>query len=144
MFGVDGENESGNSMLPAQLDDVDDDDIYIYIYITHKYITNSFYEKNVYFHLNQRSSSSCHAISTDVPYPLSPPLPINYCFQLVLRATSHISTELLYVCSNWLTCPCTSMWRGPQECIPYELIPTSPAVSRMFGSSNFDSFHDGW
>ena len=28
--------------------------------------------------------------------------------------------------------------------IIYEHVPTSPAVSRMSGSSNFDSFRDGW
>ena len=37
-----------------------------------------------------------------------------------------------------------SLWRCPQEYITYELIPTSPAVSCMSDSSNFDSFHDGW
>ena len=42
-------------------------------------------------------SSSCRAISTDIPDPLSPPLPIIHCFQQVLRATSRIGTELLYV-----------------------------------------------
>ena len=26
----------------------------------------------------------------------------------------------------------------------YELVPTSPAVTHMSGSSNFDSFCDGW
>ena len=36
-----------------------------------------------------------------------------------------------------------SIWRGPQEYITYELVPTSPAVSRMSASSNFDSFRDG-
>ena len=36
------------------------------------------------------------------------------------------------------------MWRGPQEYITYEFVPTSPAVSRMSSSSNFDSFRDGW
>ena len=32
---------------------------------------------------------------------------------------------------------------GPLEYITYELIPGSPAVSCMSGSSNLDSFHDG-
>ena len=36
------------------------------------------------------------------------------------------------------------MWRGPQEYIAYEFVPTSSAMSRMSGSSNFDSFRDGW
>ena len=34
------------------------------------------------------------------------------------------------------------LWRGPQEYVTYELVPTSPAVSRMSGSSNLDSFRD--
>ena len=40
------------------------------------------------------SSSSCRAISTDIPDPLSPPLPIIYGFRQVLRATSFIYTEV--------------------------------------------------
>ena len=32
------------------------------------------------------------------------------------------------------------MWRGPKEIATYELVPTSPAVFRMSGSSNLDSF----
>ncbi len=34
--------------------------------------------------------------------------------------------------------------KGKREYIPYELVPTSPAVSCMSGSSNFYSFRDGW
>ena len=83
-------------------------------------------------------------ISTDIPDPLSPPLPIVHCFRQVLRATSCIGTELLYVCSSRLSYLCMSIWRGPQEYITYELVPTSPAASHMSGSSNFDSLHDGW
>ena len=40
--------------------------------------------------------------------------------------------------------PFSAMWRGPQEYITYELVPISPAVSRVSGSSNFDSFRDEW
>ena len=36
------------------------------------------------------------------------------------------------------------LWRGPKEYIPYELVPTSPAVSHMSLSSNLDSFCDKW
>ena len=32
---------------------------------------------------------------------------------------------------------------GPSEYITYELVPASPAVSCMSGSSNLDSFRDG-
>ena len=58
------------------------------------------------------SSSSCHTISTDLPDPLLPPFSIVHCFQQVFRATSHISIELLYVGSSWLSCLCSSMWGG--------------------------------
>ena len=67
------------------------------------------------------SSSSCRTIRTDIPDPLSPPLPIVHCFRQVLRATSRIGTELLYVCLSWSSCICTSMWRDPQEYITYHL-----------------------
>ena len=79
----------------------------------------------------------------DIPESLSPPLPIVHCFRQVLRAASHIYTELLYRGLSWLLCLCSAMWRGPQEYITYELVSTSPAVSRMSGSSKFDSFCDG-
>ena len=36
------------------------------------------------------------------------------------------------------------MWRGPHKYITYEFVLTSPAVTCMSGSSNFDSFCDGW
>ena len=51
-----------------------------------------------------------------------------------------ISTELLYVGSSWMSWLCLSMWRGPQEYIDYEFVPISPIMSRVSGSSNFDSF----
>ena len=90
------------------------------------------------------SSSSCRAINMDIPDPLSPPVPIVHYFRHVLGDTSYIGTVLLYAGSSWSSYRCSSMWRGPQEYIIYELVTTSPAVSRMSGSSNFDSFHDGW
>ena len=34
------------------------------------------------------------------------------------------------------------IWGGPLEYITYELVPASPAVSCMSGSSNLDSFRD--
>ena len=83
-------------------------------------------------------------ISTIIPDPLSSPHSIVHCFRQVFMTTSRIGTELLCVDSGWSSCICSAMWRGPQECITYELIPTSPAVFHMSGSSNFDSFRDGW
>ena len=61
----------------------------------------------------------------DIHDPLSPSLPIVHCFQQVILPL------LIHV-------------KGRQEYIPYELVPTSLAVSHMSGSSNFDSFCDGW
>ena len=90
------------------------------------------------------SSSSCHAISTDTPDRISPHLSIVLCFRQILRATSRIGTELLYVGSNRASNLCSSMCRGLQDYIIYQLVPTSPAVSRVSGSSNFDSFRDRW
>ena len=65
-------------------------------------------------------------------------------FRYVFKATSCMSTELLYIGSYWSSCLCSPLWRGLQEYVMHEFIPTSPAVSRMSGSSNFDSFRDGW
>ena len=90
------------------------------------------------------SSSSCRAISTDISEPLSPLLLIVHCFWQVFQATSSICTEVLHVCSSWTSCFYSSLWRRPLEYITYEHVPTSLAVSRMSGSSNFDSFRDGW
>ena len=60
------------------------------------------------------SSSSCHVISTDIPDPLSPHLPIVHCFLQTLKATCRIGTERLYVGSGWtscLYCPCEGAHR---------------------------------
>ena len=67
-----------------------------------------------------------------------------HCFRHVLRATSRISIELLYVVLSWSSCLCSSIWKGPLEYVTYKLVPTSPAVSSMSGSSNLYSFCDGW
>ena len=103
--------------------------IYIYIYTTpwSTHISNSIYYKRsivplqVTSIINDREfsflsfiiSSSCSAISTDIPDPLSPPLPIVQCFQQVPRATPCILTKLVYVSSSWSPCFCMAMWRGP-------------------------------
>ena len=86
-------------------------------------------------------SSSCHAISTDfldslsLSLSLSPHLPIVHCFLQIFRATSRIGTELRCVGTNWTSCLCSAMWRGPQEYITHKLVPTSPAVPCVSGSS---------
>ena len=81
------------------------------------------------------ASSTCHAIGTDIPDPFSLPLPIVHRFRQFLGATPRIITEPLYVGSSWSPCFRSAMWRGPLEYITYELVPTSPAVSCMSGSS---------
>ena len=89
------------------------------------------------------SSSSCRAANTDIPEPLTPLLPIVHRLRQVFRATSRILTELLYVCSSESSCFCLAICGGPLGYITYELVPASPAVSCMSGSSNLDSFRDG-
>ena len=68
--------------------------------------------------------------------------PIIHHFWLVLRATSRIFTEHLYFGSSWSSGFYSAIWAGLLEYITYELVPASPAVSRMSGLSNFDSFRD--
>ena len=80
----------------------------------------------------------------DLYDPLPPLFSISHYFRLVFKATSYISTELLYVGSSWSFCLCLSMWRGPPDYVTYEFVTTSPAVSYMSGSSNLDSFCDEW
>ena len=45
--------------------------------------------------------------------------------------------------SSWSSCFCSVILRGLLENITYDLVPASPAVSCMSGSSNFDSFRNG-
>ena len=90
------------------------------------------------------SWSSCHAASTNIHDPLPPPVTVVHCSWYVFKVTSCISTELLYIDTSWSSCLCSSMGRSPQDYVTYALIPASPAVSRMSGSSNLDNFHDGW
>ena len=89
--------------------------------------------------ISSSSSSSCHHILG----PLWPKLPIVHRHGQVFRATSHILTELLYVCSSRSSCFCSAISGSPQEYITYELVPASPAVSCISGSSNLDSSCDG-
>ena len=95
------------------------------------------------FDIMSSSSSSCRAASTDILDSLSPLLPIVHRLWQVFRVIPRILTELLYVCSSWPSCFCSAICGGPSEYITYELIPASPAVSCMSGSSNLDSFRDG-
>ena len=74
------------------------------------------------------SSSSCRAACADIPDRLSLLLPITHRLRQVLRVTSRVLTQLLYVGSCWSSHSCTSMCGGPQEYIAYELVLASPAV----------------
>ena len=80
---------------------------------------------------------SCHGHR--YPWPFLATSPNRSRFQQVLRDISRILTELLYVGSSWSPCFC-----HVKGSITYELVPTSPAVSCMSGSSNLNSFRDGW
>ena len=60
--------------------------------------------------ISSSSSSSCRAASMDIPDPLSPLLPITHRLWQVLRTTSRILTELLYVGSSWSSCICSAIW----------------------------------
>ena len=89
-------------------------------------------------------SSSHRSANTDILDPLSSLFFIVHCFRQVFRVTYRIGTELLYVGPSWSSCLFSSMWWGPREYITYEFVLTCPAVSCLVGSSNLDSFPDGW
>ena len=84
----------------------DDNSQFIYLFGPFIIFWKIIFSQNI-FHINsisiyrsnsfQLSSSSCHAISIDIPDPHSPLFPIVHCFRQVLMATSRIVTELLYV-----------------------------------------------
>ena len=121
--------------------------IYIYIYIYTQTYIHIYKILYIYIYLHtyiSSSSSSCHTACTDLPNTLSPAISIIHHSLEVFQTKSCISTELLYIGSSWLSYLCSSIWRGPQKYIFYEFILTSPVVSHISGSSNFDSFHDGW
>ena len=57
-------------------------------------------------HIHIYISLSCCAASMDIPDPLSPLVPIVHRLWQVFRATSHILTELLYVCLSFCSTIC--------------------------------------
>ena len=59
---------------------------------------------------------------------------------LLVGLQDYIGTELFYACSSLSSCLRTPMRRVSPEYVTYEVVHTSPAVSRMSGSS---SFRDG-
>ena len=81
--------------------------IYIYIYIHHHHVAPP---------AQISLTLSCHPFLSSITLGRSS------------KATSCISTELLYIGSSWSSGLCLSMWKGPQE---YEFVLTSPAVSHM-------------
>ena len=84
---------------------------------------------------------SCRTASTDSPDPLPPPVFIVHRFRRSSRLHPVIGTELLYIAGR-LTFA-RPYERDPPEYITHEFVLTSPAVSRMPGSSKMDSFRDG-
>ena len=80
--------------------------------------------------LSSSLSSSCHAINTDIPDPLSPPFYIVSRFRQVLKFISRICTELLYVGSSWSSRLCSSMRGVHKSTTPLsssQLLPQYPA-----------------
>ena len=67
------------------------------------------------------------------------PFPVTLLYRLLLPASlqGYISYRHGAAVCRFLL---VVLWRGPQEYINYEFVLTSPAVSCMSGSSNFDSF----
>ena len=61
---------------------------------------------NDQFKKSSSSSSSCRAISADIPDALSPPLPIVHVFRPVFSVISRIDTDLIYIGSSWSSCLC--------------------------------------
>ena len=53
-------------------------------------------------------------------------------FRQILRDTSNIDTELLYVGSSWMSRLFSSMWRGPQEYSTRELVPTNDIIYGIY------------
>ena len=106
-------------------------------------IISNQYRVSQYRWLSSSSSSSCRSAITDIADPLTPLFPIVHRLWQVFRATSHILTYLLNVCSSCSFCFCPAICGGPLVYITYELAPASPAVSFMSGSSNLDCLRDG-
>ena len=104
----------------------------------------TYYDSAVQHLYNSSLSSSCRAARTDLPDPLSPPVSIVHRSREVFKAIYCIGTELLNIGSSWSFCLCSSMWKSLQEYITCGFVLTSPAASRMSGSSNLYSFCDGW
>ena len=84
-----------------------------------------------------------HYVTPWSPWPFLATLLYHPLLPEVFKATCCISTKLLYVGSSGSFCLWSSIWSGLQEYVTYEFVPTSPAVSRISGSSNLDNFRDG-
>ena len=95
----------------------------------------------VRFLFEENTSSSCCATGTDIPDPLSPLLTIVHRLWWIFRATSSHS------CCMYVRAGRPAFTRAyvgvPQVYITYELVPASPAVTCMSGSSDLDSLRDG-
>ena len=87
-----------------------------------------------------RNSSSLTHHQHGYPCPFLPTLLYRPLFPAGLQQCIPYRHRAAYVRSS---CLCSSMWRGPQEYVTYEFVPTSPATSHMSGLSDLDSFRDG-
>ena len=94
--------------------------------------------------ISSSSSSSRCAANTDLLDIFLPSFSIAHRSREVFQATSCIGTELLHSCFSSSSYLCSSMGWDPLEYVTHELVLTSPAVSRISGSSNLDTFGDGW
>ena len=100
--------------------------------------------KKIRFKMHHHHHHHGALLATELPDPLPPPVFIVHHSWQVYQAISCIGTEQLLIGANWSSNLCSSMWRGPLEYIAYEFDLNSPAEFHMSGSSNFDSFRDGW
>ena len=118
--------------------------IYTYIYIyTHTYIyihthTHMYIYIYTHTHIYIYIYISCRTISTDIFYPPSSPFPIVHCFRQVYIEYRHTDAVRRF---EMVILP---LLGHPREYVSDELVPTSPAVFCMSGSSNFDGFRDEW
>ena len=91
------------------------------------------------------SSSSCRAASSDIPDPSLDTSPYRSSPLVGLQGHipyPHIAAECMF---EPVVPPLPGhMWGSIGVQFLYELVPASPAVTCMSGSSSLDSFRDGW
>ena len=101
-----------------------------------------FYDFTIYHHHHHHHHQV--VLLARISLTLSQPVSIVHRSRQVLKTTSCIDTELWYIDSSVSSSLCSFVYRGLLEFITYQFLLTSPAVTRMSGSSNLGSFRDGW